>query len=265
MKTAALSTLIGFAVGLAVSPFIVSKDRSSRPQPEENPLLRIEEAQSTPQALAAERDQWKREAETFKERSEEVHQLRAEVSRLQRELADAQSAELKKGMVSPQQKENTAPLPEKKSGADTSRHAVLFENAPAAVQATLARETRLPTVQGLTAVATEEGLRFDYKGKFEDGKGIYLRLREDGTVLARRSEIPAEALPSHIWEPITQSFGSVPIHGVTEIIQNGELAYELVSKGQAGATQISIREDGTITGYSTVWKRDETKPKVARK
>lgn len=79
---------------------------------------------------------------------------------------------------------------------------------------------------------------------------LYLRVAHDGSVLGRRSEIPAENLPSEIRVPVAEAFGDLSISSATEILEDGQLAYELSSKSEAGGMKISVRADGTVMGYS---------------
>ncbi|MBI4659372.1 MAG: hypothetical protein HY735_11075 [Verrucomicrobia bacterium] len=205
----------------------------------------------------AERDQWKAEAQRLRGWGEEVHQLRAQVSGLRRELAEAQA--LQQQTKASLQKAQTVEKATKQTGKGEGM--IPLESAPPSVGAAITREMGGGQMRILHAAVEDGKTVFGVKGQLADGRAIGMRLAEDGTVLEKSTEIPTESLPTQVQNPIVQNFGDLNISGARQIIDGGLVSYELAAKGPNMGMQIMVRDDGTILAYSAKFRAPEQKGK----
>ena len=191
----------------------------------------------------------------MREWGEEVHQLRAEASRLRHELSEVQAsqersaASLKKSQAveKAQSVEKTANLLGKGEGKFDGM--IPFESAPPVVGAAIVREMGGGQLRVLHSSAEDGKAIYNVKGQLADGRAIGMRLAEDGSVLEKSTEIPAETLPVQVQNPVAKTFGDINISSARQIIDKGNVSYELGAKGPNMGMQITVRDDGTILAY----------------
>ncbi|MHB8519140.1 MAG: hypothetical protein ACYDH9_00150 [Limisphaerales bacterium] len=63
-------------------------------------------------------------------------------------------------------------------------------------------------------------------------------------------DIPADTVPAHIQTTAARFFGDVAISGVREILDGGNVRYELTGKGPDSGMQVTVGSDGTVLSYS---------------
>ena len=86
-----------------------------------------------------------------------------------------------------------------------------------------------------------------------------MRVAEDGRVLEKSTEVASETLPARIQKPISETFGDIKISGARQIVDGDNISYEVVSKSPDMGMQITVRDDGTILGYSAKVRTPEPK------
>ena len=254
--TAAL--LVGVLLALILDSFRVSHTNANQSRELAALRLALEQAQEGQKNAAAQRDHWQAEADRLRQWSEEVHQLRAEVSRLNREISQTQTA--RDIATRNTRKAETAPGQlQEKSKTQDSTIPIAIESAPSPVQVALLREFGSPLPKGvLVSFVDKEGrTTYPFKGQSADGKPVYVRMGEDGSVIEKSVDIPTESVPAHIQTPVAQILGNASISGAREIRAGADVRYELTAKGPEAGMRVAVRGDGTLISYSAVFQPTE--------
>lgn len=137
-----------------------------------------------------------------------------------------------------------------------------LQEAPAAIQAAVQREMGDGSeVRGILAGLGKDGrMTFGVKGLLADGRAIGFRLADDGSVLEKRMEIPAETVPPQLQQIFSQNFADFAITHAVATLEEGQSTYELTAKRPDPAVQVSVRADGFIEGYSAKFRPPEKQP-----
>lgn len=227
---------------------------------------RIAQASRIQTETAAQRDQWKTEAGRFQKWAEEVHQLRAETSRLRGELSQARTLldQIASGRKRAGASDETRMAADTTKSSDGKRKKtetpMPLESAPPAVGATITKEMGGGQLRVLVQLASDdENAVYAVKGQLADGRAVGMRVAEDGRVLEKSTEVASETLPARIQKPISETFGDIKISGARQIVDGDNISYEVVSKSPDMGMQITVRDDGTILGYSAKVRTPEPK------
>jgi len=241
---------IGFLAGWALGFCTRLNSRAASEKQNDDLRSSLMAAKQAHDEATAERDSWRNRAEEQEQAAAEVHRLRAEVSRL---MATSQGRPaIGAGPVNEKQLASSPPMTEFRKGI------IELASAPPAIAAAIAAYAENGRVRIGRSMRDDGRVTFGVKGELADGRAIAMVLAEDGSLLEKSTEIPAEAIPAHIQEPVAKAFGNVPISGGREIIEGERLMYELVSKSPEARMQITVRGDGTILGYNAKLKAPES-------
>ncbi|MBM3834915.1 MAG: hypothetical protein FJ403_16905 [Verrucomicrobia bacterium] len=260
----------GLVLGITGASILGQREAANRAREVETLRVSLEQAQNTEVKLTAQRVTLKAEVERLREGSQELHRLRGELAQSKRELTESKSEQerlarlndrslqLQHGMTESQAPEARALAARKfELAAQLDKlkgreGGIAIENVPPAVRAVLSRETGLEALTGSVGASTDKNGRMTYgfKGQTADNRGIALRLAEDGSILEKSQEIPANAAPVDIQGQVQNVFGAVPISGAREIIEGENVVYELTGKGPQFGMQATVRADGTLLSYT---------------
>ena len=248
--------LTGLLLGLATDAFRVSRANAERTRELAELRVSFEQAREAMNNAVVQRDQLKDEADRLRQWSEEVHRLRAEVSRLKSEAAQSQVVREQMSRAAMKTEAAAAQAPDKLKARES---ALSIDSAPPLIQAALLRESGgLPAKGALGIFNDKEGRpTYGFKGQSNDGRAMFLRMGEDGAILEKSVEIPANTVPVHIQTPAAQVFNGVAITGAREILDGGNVRYELSARGPDSGMQVTVRSDGTILGYSAKFQQTE--------
>jgi multidrug efflux pump subunit AcrA (membrane-fusion protein) len=245
--------LLGVAAGFVAGAVLHERPKLESP---ETAMLRAALRQAERAARQAV-DQRDRLQDRLRAASQDIHRLRAEVSRLSRELTEVQASQEQAARAARKSEAPNKGSVKLKEAPEMG--AVPVDSTPAAVQTALFRELGHRPISGVLGSSIDKNGRMTYgfKGQTSDLRGIAVRLAEDGAVLERSIEIAADTVPAHVQAPAAQIFGILPISTAREILDGDSLIYELSAKGPESAMQAMVRDDGTMLGYSAKWRQPE--------
>ena len=103
-------------------------------------------------------------------------------------------------------------------------------------------------------------MTFGIKGFLADGRTMGFRLADDGSVLEKRMEIPAETVPPQLQQIFSRNFADFPITHAVATSEKGNSTYELTAKRPDSAVQVTVRADGFIEGNSAKFRAPEKQP-----
>ncbi len=242
LKLASLFFL-GALLGLGVASFRAS--RANADHATELAALRasLDRVRETEKKAVLQREQLENEVDRLRQQSANVHRLRAEVSRLKSETdSDPITKAKASGDASPIEAEGEIPM----------------ESAPPVIQATLLREFGDTLAKRAMGRFKDEKGRttYGFKGQLSDGRAVSMVMGEDGSVLEKSLEIPADTVPANIQTTAVTFFGEVAISGIREIREAGNIRYELTADAtDSGRMQMTVDGDGTILNYWAKFRR----------
>lgn len=250
----AFMLMVGVLLGLALESSRISHENTERATELAALRVSLDQAQEAQKNVVIQRDGLKDEADRLRQWSEDVHRLRAEVTRLKSEAAQNQVIQERTSRARVQ----TEAEAEKLRGELKARNGgvIPIESAPPIIQATLLREFGSALTKSAIGRFNDENGRTNYgfKGQLSDGRAASLVMGEDGSVLTKSVDIPVNTVPAHIQTPAANFFGGVAISGVREILDAGNVRYELTGKGPDSGMQMTVGGDGTILSYSAKFR-----------
>lgn len=256
MKSLRLASILflGVLLGLALDSFRVSHANAERARELAALRASLDQAREAQKKVVIQRDQLKNEADRLRQWSEDVHQLRAEVARLKSEAAQNQVTQEQTSRARGQTEAEAEKLRDKLKARNGGM--IPIESAPPIIQATLLREFGSALTKSALGRFNDEDGRttYGFKGQLSGGRAASLVMGEDGSVLEKSVDIPADTVPAHIQTKAANFFGDVPISGVREILDAGNVRYELTGKGPDSGMQVTVGGDGTILSYSAKFR-----------
>ena len=258
MKLLWICLLCGFCLlfGIVLGRRATDSSAIVLPNQAASESLPVLEGNQTPTQALSERDHWKEQAEIFRKDAREVHKLRGEVTQLKAELVALEKQESSSGNragSSPTNVSSKFPAPE--------RTFLGFDNVPSAIQSAILRETGGPAVNPIH-VSNEKGRTvYGLKGKTGDDRSFALRLDEEGTVLERHLQIPAESIPPEIEKVVQGAFSDLVINNAMHVTEGDQQFYDLTAKAAEEGVHIRVRSDGVLLGYSAKMQPPEARSK----
>ena len=242
--------MVGVLLGLALDSFRVSHENTERARELAALRVSLDQAQEAQKKVVIQRDRLKEEADRLRQWSEDVHRLRAEVARLKSEAAQNQVTQERTSRAQVQTEAEAEKLRDKLKARNGG--VIPIESAPPIIQATLLREFGNALTKSAIGRFNDENGRttYGFKGQLSDGRAASLVMGEDGFVLTKSVDIPVNTVPAQIQASAASFFGDVAISGVREILDAGNVRYELTAKGPDSGMQMTVGGDGTILSYS---------------
>lgn len=248
--------MLGFVLGLAATSLQRPHENA---ETKETDVLRasLEQAEQAAEKALVQRNRLKDEVDRLRASTQEVHGLRAEVSRLTRELTENRAVQEQVARTA-KKADLSREVPVKLKAANEAGP-VPVESAPLAVQTALYRELGNRPMNAVLGSSIDKTGRMTYgfKGQTSDQRGIAVRFAEDGSVLERSTDIATDTVPPQVQAPAAQVFGTLPISTAREIVAGDNLIYELSAKGPESGMQAMVRNDGTILSYSAKLRQPE--------
>ena len=253
----AFMLLVGVLFGVVLSSFRVSHANAEHARELAALRVSLDQAQEEQNKVVVHRDQLRDEVDRLRQSSEDVHRLRAEVAGLKREAARNQVAQEKTPRAGG--RADAEKLREQLKARQEGE--IPNENVPPIIQATLMREFGNTLAKSAVGRFNDEKGRttYGFKGQLSDGRAVSVVMGDDGSVLEKSVDIAEETIPTHIQTPAANFFGDVPISGAREILDGGNVRYELTGKGPNAGMQMTVDGDGTILSYSAKF-RPQAKP-----
>lgn len=244
---------LGLVAGFGLASWMNAKTNAERAKESDALRSSLTEARQAEDKAGAQRDRWQAEAERLRQESAEVHRLRSEVARLNRESEQKVAAAERRALEVAQRNVTQAPAQVLKK-EEAGSGAIPLESAPPQVQASILRELGNVPVNGIFARNSEGKLSYGTKGQLPDGRGIALRVDQNGSVLEKNTEISTEAVPAPVQTAVTQLFGDLGTGRPREIIEGDTVRYEFAAKRPDAVMEMSVRNDGTVLSYANRWR-----------